>query len=68
MQDAEEIISKTILNNNIIDRLIFSDPISGEKARRESDIPFYEKQMFEIQKRRYNVTNYYKFTEERLKI
>jgi len=43
-EDAEEIISKTILGKKVIDRLLYVDPISNEKAVCESDIPFYKNQ------------------------
>jgi NADH-quinone oxidoreductase subunit F len=43
--DAEEIISDTILNSQIIERLLYSDPATGETAQKEEDISFYKKQM-----------------------
>jgi len=43
--DAEEIVSQTILAKKIIDRLLYVDPITGEKIVRESEIPFYKNQM-----------------------
>ena len=42
--DVPEIVSKTILENKIIERLLYCDPVSGEKARRLSDVPFYKYQ------------------------
>lgn len=42
--DAEEIISQTVLAKKIIDRLLYVDPITGEKIVRESEIPFYKNQ------------------------
>jgi NADH:ubiquinone oxidoreductase subunit F (NADH-binding)/(2Fe-2S) ferredoxin/ferredoxin len=42
--DAEEIISQTILAKKIIDRLLYVDPITGEKIVHESEIPFYKNQ------------------------
>jgi NADH-quinone oxidoreductase subunit F len=42
--DAEQIISDTIINNKIIERLLYSDPASQETARKEKDISFYKKQ------------------------
>jgi NADH:ubiquinone oxidoreductase subunit F (NADH-binding)/(2Fe-2S) ferredoxin len=42
--DAAEIVSQTIVSKRVIDRLLYSDPISGEKAVHESDIPFYKNQ------------------------
>jgi NADH:ubiquinone oxidoreductase subunit F (NADH-binding)/(2Fe-2S) ferredoxin/Pyruvate/2-oxoacid:ferredoxin oxidoreductase delta subunit len=43
-EDVPEIISKTIKEKKIIDRLVYTDPKTGEKAIHESDIPFYKYQ------------------------
>jgi NADH-quinone oxidoreductase subunit F len=43
--DAGEVISQTILAKKVIDRLLYVDPTTGEKAVRESEIPFYKNQM-----------------------
>ncbi len=43
--DAEEIVSQTILAKKVIDRLLYDDPITGEKIVHESEIPFYKNQM-----------------------
>jgi len=43
-EDANEIIFETIIKNKIIDRLLVSDPVTGEKAVKEKDIRFYKKQ------------------------
>jgi len=42
--DVPEIVSKTIINNRVIDRLLYTDPNTGEKIARESEIPFYKNQ------------------------
>jgi len=42
--DAEDIAYQTILNNKIIDKLLYSDPISGKTVTKENDIKFYKKQ------------------------
>ncbi|MBU7015617.1 MAG: NADH-quinone oxidoreductase subunit NuoF [Theionarchaea archaeon] len=42
--DVSEIISETILNDKIIDRLLYVDPMSGEKIIYEKDVPFYKRQ------------------------
>jgi NADH:ubiquinone oxidoreductase subunit F (NADH-binding)/(2Fe-2S) ferredoxin/NAD-dependent dihydropyrimidine dehydrogenase PreA subunit len=42
--DVPEIVSETLLNGAIIDRLAYVDPASGDKVVREADIPFYRKQ------------------------
>ncbi|MDH5406039.1 MAG: FAD-dependent oxidoreductase [Candidatus Aminicenantes bacterium] len=44
IEDVPEIISKTIINGNIIDRLLYVDPTSGEKISREREVPFYKRQ------------------------
>ncbi len=44
-KDAEEIVSDTILDNQIIERLLYSDPATGESVKKEEDISFYKKQM-----------------------
>jgi NADH-quinone oxidoreductase subunit F len=44
-EDAGEVISQTILAKKVIDRLLYVDPTTGEKAVRESEIPFYKNQM-----------------------
>ncbi|MCK4759882.1 MAG: NADH-quinone oxidoreductase subunit NuoF [Candidatus Aminicenantes bacterium] len=43
-KDANDIASHTIIKNEIIDRLLFSDPISEIKVLKEDDISFYKKQ------------------------
>jgi NADH-quinone oxidoreductase subunit F len=42
--DVPEIVSETLLNGAIIDRLTYVDPTSGSRVVREADIPFYRKQ------------------------
>jgi len=43
-EDVPEIISQTIKEKKIVDRLLYVDPNTGEKATHESDIPFYNNQ------------------------
>ena len=43
-KNAEDILIQTVLNNKIIDQLLYYDPITKEKYIRESDIPFYKYQ------------------------
>ncbi|MFC1846657.1 NADH-ubiquinone oxidoreductase-F iron-sulfur binding region domain-containing protein [Chloroflexota bacterium] len=43
-EDAHEIVSKTLQNGEVIERLLYTDPISGKKIRTESEIPFYRAQ------------------------
>jgi len=42
--DVPEIIEKTIKGNEVIERLLYVDQNTGEKAVRESEIPFYKHQ------------------------
>ena len=44
-KDAEDIITETILNNRIVDRLLYVDPTTEEKIVYEKDVPFFRKQM-----------------------
>jgi NADH:ubiquinone oxidoreductase subunit F (NADH-binding)/(2Fe-2S) ferredoxin/NAD-dependent dihydropyrimidine dehydrogenase PreA subunit len=44
-EDAEEVISQTILAKKVIKRLLYVDPTTSEQAVRESEIPFYKNQM-----------------------
>jgi NADH:ubiquinone oxidoreductase subunit F (NADH-binding)/(2Fe-2S) ferredoxin/Pyruvate/2-oxoacid:ferredoxin oxidoreductase delta subunit len=42
--DVPEIVSKTLINKQIIERLLYMDPITGKAARNLSEIPFYKYQ------------------------
>ncbi len=42
--DVPEIVSKTLRNKEIIERLLYADPITGIKARTLAEIPFYKYQ------------------------
>ena len=42
--DAAEIIDKTLLKGEAIDRLLYVDPATGEKIVHEEEVPFYKKQ------------------------
>lgn len=44
-EDVPEIISETVIGGKIIDRLLYSDPVTGKKFRYEHEIPFYKKQL-----------------------
>jgi NADH-quinone oxidoreductase subunit F len=43
--DVPEIVSETIMNGNVIERLVYEDPETGEKATLVEDVPFYKHQM-----------------------
>ncbi len=42
--DVPDIVNKTIKNGEIVDRLLYRDPATGEKIVKERDIPFYKNQ------------------------
>jgi NADH:ubiquinone oxidoreductase subunit F (NADH-binding)/(2Fe-2S) ferredoxin/Pyruvate/2-oxoacid:ferredoxin oxidoreductase delta subunit len=42
--DVPEIVSKTLINKQIIERILYTDPITGKAARNLAEIPFYEHQ------------------------
>ncbi len=44
LRDVSEIVSKTLLNGEIVDRLLYVDPTTGQKVLYEHEVPFYEKQ------------------------
>jgi NADH:ubiquinone oxidoreductase subunit F (NADH-binding)/(2Fe-2S) ferredoxin len=46
--DAFEIVTRTLLKGEIIDRLLYEDPVSGKKIEKEADIPFYQGQDREL--------------------
>jgi NADH-quinone oxidoreductase subunit F len=43
-KDIPEIVTETIKNNKVIERLLYVDPVSGNKITYEHDVPFYKKQ------------------------
>jgi len=42
--DIPDIVSQTVLNNEVVDRLLYVDPFSGEKFLYEDEVPFYKRQ------------------------
>ena len=42
--DAFEIVYQTVMKGEVIERLLYTDPVSGETARTELEIPFYRRQ------------------------
>ena len=43
-EDIEEIIEKDVLGGEIVERLLYVDPATGEKIAKQENIPFYKKQ------------------------
>jgi NADH:ubiquinone oxidoreductase subunit F (NADH-binding)/(2Fe-2S) ferredoxin/NAD-dependent dihydropyrimidine dehydrogenase PreA subunit len=42
--DVPEIVSKTLLKNEIVERLLYKDPVTSKRARYLSEVPFYKYQ------------------------
>ncbi|MFH2130617.1 MAG: NADH-quinone oxidoreductase subunit NuoF [bacterium] len=45
LDDAAEILEKTVCEGEIIDRLLYVEPLTGEKVTCEDEVSFYSKQM-----------------------
>jgi NADH-quinone oxidoreductase subunit F len=43
-EDVAPIISETLIKGEVIDSLLYEDPLTGEKITYEKDIPFYKSQ------------------------
>jgi len=48
LRDVPEIVSKTLLNGEVVDHLLYVDPTTGQKVLYEHEVPFYEKQRRQI--------------------
>ena len=44
LSDVHEIVTQTLVEGKIIDRLIYTDPQTGTHVHHEPDLPFYQKQ------------------------
>jgi NADH:ubiquinone oxidoreductase subunit F (NADH-binding)/NADH:ubiquinone oxidoreductase subunit E/Pyruvate/2-oxoacid:ferredoxin oxidoreductase delta subunit len=42
--DVDEIVEKTLLGGEVVERLLYRDPITKERAETYTDIPFYARQ------------------------
>ena len=40
-EDVEEIVTRTLKGGETIERLLYTDPVSGKSVEKEKDIPFY---------------------------
>ncbi len=47
-EDVPEIITQTVLGKKMIDRLVYTDPDTGEKTAHQPEIPFYKHQVMHI--------------------
>ena len=45
LEDVPEIVSATLAQGRVIERLLYEDPVTSEKIAKDSDIPFYKNQM-----------------------
>lgn len=43
--DVEEIIEKDIMNHEIVERLLYVDPVTKQKIQKQDEITFYKKQV-----------------------
>jgi NADH-quinone oxidoreductase subunit F len=44
VEDVPEIVQQTVLQGNVVDRLLYEDPATGHKIVHEYEVPFYQKQ------------------------
>jgi len=44
IEDVEEIFQKDIMDGEVVERLLYVDPATGEKVAKQDDINFYKKQ------------------------
>ncbi len=42
--DTEEIVARTVVGDEVVERLLYTDPVSGRRIQSESEIPFYRAQ------------------------
>jgi NADH-quinone oxidoreductase subunit F len=45
LEDVPEIVSRTLAQGGVIERLLYKDPVTGERIAKDPDIPFYKNQM-----------------------
>jgi NADH-quinone oxidoreductase subunit F len=43
-KDVAEVVGKTLVNGEVIDRLLYPDPLTGKRAVHETEVAFYAKQ------------------------
>jgi NADH:ubiquinone oxidoreductase subunit F (NADH-binding)/(2Fe-2S) ferredoxin/NAD-dependent dihydropyrimidine dehydrogenase PreA subunit len=42
--DAQDIVSRTVKKGEVIDKFLYTDPVTGKKVTKEAQIPFYSAQ------------------------
>ncbi len=45
LTDVEEIVEKDLVGGEVVERLLYIDPVTQEKVRKQDDINFYKKQV-----------------------
>ena len=45
VKDVPDIVAKTVAGGEVIEKLLYRDPATGDRIQREADVPFYKKQM-----------------------
>lgn len=45
MEDVAEIVEKDLIGGEVVDRLLYVDPVTQEKVKKQDDINFYKKQV-----------------------
>ena len=45
LEDVPEIVSTTLAQGRVIERLLYEDPVTGQRIAKDPDIPFYKNQM-----------------------
>ena len=53
--DAYEVVTQTFAKGEVLERLLYTDPISGKKIQKRADIPFYKAQDRQILSQNMNV-------------
>ena len=44
VEDVPEIVAETLVNKQLVERLLYKDPVSKQKISREAEVPFYSHQ------------------------
>jgi NADH:ubiquinone oxidoreductase subunit F (NADH-binding)/(2Fe-2S) ferredoxin/Pyruvate/2-oxoacid:ferredoxin oxidoreductase delta subunit len=47
-EDVPDIVNRTLVSGEILERLLYSDPLTGEHIHKEQQLPFYRKQVRSI--------------------
>jgi NADP-reducing hydrogenase subunit HndC len=45
LEDVPEIVAATLAQGRVIERLLYEDPVTGQRIAKDPDIPFYKNQM-----------------------